>query len=96
MWSRAVAANCAFLAYYAACSGNTLPTFQDNVLAPSSGVKNPRILKMGPTGSPETSVISYQYNLHSSSVERSSHLFRGGSLISHIEQLLLVFAQQLL
>jgi len=49
---------------------------------------------MGPTGSPETSVISYQYTLHNNSVERSPYLVRGGSLISHMEELLLVFAQQ--
>jgi len=51
---------------------------------------------MGPTASPETSIINYQYTLHNSSEELSSHLFRGGSLISHIEQLLLVPAQKLL
>jgi len=30
---------CALLRYYAAQSGNSLPTFQDNLLVPSSGVK---------------------------------------------------------
>jgi hypothetical protein len=33
--------NCAFLGYYAASSGNFLPTFGDSLLVPSSGVKNP-------------------------------------------------------
>ena len=32
--------NCTSLAYYAACSGNSLPTFRDNLLVPSSKVKN--------------------------------------------------------
>jgi hypothetical protein len=30
---------CAVLGYYAVMSGNPLPTFQDNVSVPSSGVK---------------------------------------------------------
>jgi len=30
----------ALLGYYAACSGNSLPTFRDNVSAPSSRVKS--------------------------------------------------------
>jgi hypothetical protein len=34
--------NCAVLGYYAASSGNFLPTFQDNLSIPSSGVKNPK------------------------------------------------------
>jgi hypothetical protein len=34
--------NCAVLGYYAASSGNFLPTFQDNLSVPSSGVKNPK------------------------------------------------------
>ena len=36
-----VAENCALLGYYAASSGNFLPTFQDNLSVPSSKVKNP-------------------------------------------------------
>ena len=34
--------HCTLLGYYAASSGNFLPTFQDNLLVPSSGVKNPK------------------------------------------------------
>ena len=30
--------NCALLGYYAASSGNRLPTFRDNLLVPSSGL----------------------------------------------------------
>jgi len=33
--------NCAFLGYYAVCSGNSYPTFQDNLSVPSSRVRNP-------------------------------------------------------
>jgi hypothetical protein len=34
--------NCAFLGCYAVSSGNSLPTFRDNLSVPSSRVKNPR------------------------------------------------------
>jgi len=37
-----VAENCALLGYYAARSGNFLPTFRDNLSVPSSGFKNPK------------------------------------------------------
>jgi len=37
---REVDENCAVLGYYAAGSGNSLPTFQDNLSAPSSNAKN--------------------------------------------------------
>jgi hypothetical protein len=39
---REVEENCALLDYDAASSGNFLPTFRDNVLVPSSEVKNPK------------------------------------------------------
>jgi len=57
--------HCALLGYCAASSGNSLPTFRDNLPVPSSSAKNPRkknpswILdpwKWGPRGCPETSV----------------------------------------
>ena len=32
---------CALLGYCAACSGNSLATFRDNISVPSSRVKNP-------------------------------------------------------
>ena len=38
---RQVAKNCAFLGYYAASGDNSLPTFRDNLLVPSSGFKDP-------------------------------------------------------
>ena len=34
--------NCALLDYYAAGSGNLLPTFRDNLSVPSSEFKNPK------------------------------------------------------
>jgi hypothetical protein len=39
---REVDENCALLGYYAASSGNFLPTFRDNLSAPFQGVKNAR------------------------------------------------------
>jgi len=39
---REVNGNGALLGYYAATSGNFLPTFRDNLSLPSSGVKNPK------------------------------------------------------
>jgi len=35
-----VVENCALLGYYAASSGNLLPTFQDNLSVPFSGVED--------------------------------------------------------
>ena len=64
--------NCALLRYYAASSGNSLPTFRDNPL------------KMGQVFCPETSVNNYHYSLHNNPEERSSHLLRGASLKSRI------------
>ena len=72
--------NCAVLGYRAACSANFLPMFRYNLSVPSSGVKNPRPLKMGPIGRMETSVRNYHYTLNFTPEERSSHLLGGGSL----------------
>jgi len=41
---REVDENCALLGYYAASSGNFLPTFRNNLSFPSSGFKNPKAL----------------------------------------------------
>jgi hypothetical protein len=41
---REIDESCALLGCYAAISGNLLPKFQDNLLVPSSGVKNPPLL----------------------------------------------------
>jgi len=34
--------NCALLGYYAACSGNSLPTFRDSISVPPSRVEYPK------------------------------------------------------
>jgi len=58
------------LGNYATSSGNSLPTFWYSLSDPSSMVKNPRPLKMGPINFPETSVKNYQYSLCMSPAER--------------------------
>jgi hypothetical protein len=57
---------CTLLGYHAASSGNSLPTFRDNLSAPSSGVE-----QMGPKGCPEMSARNYHYSLRNSPEERS-------------------------
>jgi hypothetical protein len=51
----------ALLQYYAAYSGNSLPTFRDNLSVPSSRSMISWTLKMGPIGCPQTSVRNYHY-----------------------------------
>jgi len=48
--------NCAPLRYYAASSGNYLPTFRDNLSVPSSGVKTPKgsVWILGPSSGVKT------------------------------------------
>jgi hypothetical protein len=43
---RKVAEICALLRYYAALTGNSLPTFRENLPIPSSRVKNPNFLAL--------------------------------------------------
>ena len=62
---------CVFLGYYAASSGNSLPTFQDNLSVPSSRPKNPSWME--PIGCPETSIRNYLYSLRNSAEQHSSH-----------------------
>ena len=67
--------SCAFLGYYAAFSGNSLPKFRDNPSFPSSRVKNLAWpLMMGPIGCPEVSVRNCRYTLRNIAEERSSYL----------------------
>jgi len=61
-----------FLGYYAASSGNSLPTFQDNLSVPSSRPKNPSWME--PICCTEKSVRNYLYSLRNSAEEHSSHL----------------------
>ena len=80
--------NCALLGYYAASSGNFLPTFPDKLSVPSLGVfltlkiwpigcsetsvRSSWPLNMGPIGCPETSVRNYHCSLCNNPEERSS------------------------
>jgi hypothetical protein len=66
---REVDENCALLGYYAARSGNLLPTFRDNL----SGPIFKGSLKMGSIGCTETSVRNY-YSLRNGLEERSSYI----------------------
>ena len=60
---------CVLLGCCAASSGNSLPTFRDNLSVPYSRVKNPTkilrllILEYGTDRLPETSVRNYHYSL---------------------------------
>jgi hypothetical protein len=75
-------------AYYAASSGNHLPTFRDNVSVPSSRAKTSWpfswLLKMGRICCPETSVKDYHSTLRYIQKERGYHQQRRGSLKSRI------------
>jgi len=65
--------DCAPLGYYAANRGNFLPTFRDNLSAPSSGyVLDSWTLRIGQIGWPETSVRNYPYLPRNDPEERSS------------------------
>ena len=57
---------CAFIGYYAPKSSNSLPSFWDSLLVPSSSVKKLEIyllLKMGPIGCQEMLVRNYHSTL---------------------------------
>jgi hypothetical protein len=77
--------------YYAASSGNNLPTFLGNLSVPFSGLT----MRMGPIACSETSVTYYQYSLRNNPEERSSQLLRGGSLKSRKEHSLYRVARDL-
>lgn len=79
-----VAEICALLAYYAAHSGNYVPTLWDNLLVPSSRLKNSWPLKMGPIGCLEMVVMNYHYTLCNNQEEYGPHLRHDRSLKSHI------------
>jgi len=61
---------CALLGYWAACSCNSLPTYQDNLSVPSLRIKKFKVssriswpLKMGQIWFPEMSIRNYHYTL---------------------------------
>jgi hypothetical protein len=64
---REVAKNCALMGYYAAGSGNFLPTFGTTYRSHPQGSRikflDSWTLKMGPIGCPETSARNYRYSL---------------------------------
>jgi hypothetical protein len=60
--------NCVLLGYYAASSGNSLPTFRDSLTVSS------RPAKMEPIGCSGTSLRNYLYSLRNSPEQRSSHI----------------------
>jgi len=83
--------NCAVLGYYAASSGNSLPTFRDNLSIQSSSTSTGRELRVtsrdskslrgyvsleNGIGCSEMSVKNYHYSLCNSQEERSSHILR--------------------
>ena len=69
---REVAKNCALVGYYAASSGNFLPTFRDNLSVPTSGFNNKKIMRIGSIGCPETLVRNYHYSLRDNPEESGS------------------------
>jgi len=62
--------SCALLGYYAAGSGNFLPTFRDNLLGPILRVQE--YLGIGLIGCAETPIRNYHYSLRNNPEERSS------------------------
>jgi hypothetical protein len=83
---------CTLLGYYAASSGNSIPTIWDKLWVPSSGVKKALFLlpssiswplKMGTTGCPETSVRICHCTLRSNPEYRRSYLIHAGSVKSY-------------
>jgi len=85
-----VADNCALLGYYAASSGNSLPTFRDNLSGP---IFNGQEFKNGGRISySEMSVRNYHYPLRNSPEERSAevqlyyfYLMTGVDLASEVQ-----------
>ena len=77
---------CALLAQYAASSGDLLPTFRDNLSVQSLGFKDLGWFtpEDGTDRWFETSA-KHHCLLRNKPEERSSHLLRGGSLISRVE-----------
>jgi len=71
--------NCVSLAYYAS-SGNYLVMFRSHL----QGSFLFLVLEDGTDRLSQKSVRNYHYSLHNNPEERSSHLLRGGSLISHV------------
>jgi hypothetical protein len=79
--------NCTLLGYYAARSADLFLTFQNNILVPSLGIKNPKDM-MWPICCRETLVRKYHYMLHGDTDECRSHLLLKSQLTPHKENTL--------
>lgn len=64
---------CAVLQYYVVYNGNPVQMFLDNLLVPSSTLKNPWPLKMGPIGCLEMVVMNYYYKYTHKSSNKMQH-----------------------
>jgi len=73
---RKVDENCFRLGYYAASSGNSLPTFRDNLPSSSS------------IGCLETSGRSYHYSLH---IQPEKRTVKGKIMIRRVQQPFIVY-----
>ena len=73
---------CAHLPYYAAYSGNSLPTFRDNLSVPSLMFKKLDFLIL--ENGTETSVRNYRYTQCNITEQRGYHPLRDGSLESRV------------
>jgi len=90
--------NCAILGYYAASSGNFLPTFRDDILGPifkKSKSLHFLALEDGPLGFPETSVRNYHYLLRKIAQKSAAliYLVRGNLKLREIAVVLRTFKQ---
>ena len=61
-WIVLISKDCALLGCYAQCSGNSLPTFRDNLSGPNCN----SLEGVGPIVCPETSVKIHHYSLRNS------------------------------
>ena len=74
--------NCAVLGYYAVNHGNFLLKFQDNLLIPSSGFKNPGFLKPE-DGTQKSSFLSYSTAEAWYNIDYRSLVVKRKSLVRH-------------
>ena len=74
--------NFSLLGYYAASSGNSVPTFRNNLSVPSARIRNrfSWIFRMGQIGCSEKSIRNYHYSLRNNPKDRRSYTLGGGNL----------------
>jgi len=88
---------CAFIGYYAPKSSNSLPSFWDSLLVPSSSVKKLEIyllLKMGPIGCQEMLVRNYHSTLLNIPEECWSHVHCNRSLKSCKKKIIYLYSEK--